>query len=133
MSRLALLFASLCLCACTTPSKWQTYDQTSYSAVMTPSDAVLEKHLAALESWTTGPAADVPPGIYAELGYWLAKVGRTEEARVMFEREMERYPYAQKYVRMLMDLVLSTTGGEKKSGAESPPKSAPPSTEKPKP
>lgn len=113
MRGLGLLLPCACLAACqATP--WQTYDETSYAAVMDPSEEVLGKHIAVLEGWASGPADDVPPGIYAELAYWLAKVGRTEEARVMFEREIERYPYAEKYVRMLQALVLPLKPAEPK-------------------
>jgi len=120
MRRFALLLATTCLCACAATSPWQTYDETSYAAVMDSSDEVLAKHIAALEGWVAGPAEAVPPGIYTELAYWLAKVGRTAEARVLFQREIERYPYAQKYVQMLMSVVLPATGGETKSPSATP-------------
>jgi len=114
MKRIVLPFAASCLCACTATSPWQTYDETSYAETMDPSEEVLAKHIAALEVWVEGPAEAVPPGIYTELGYWLAKVGRTEEARVLFEREIARYPYAQKYVQLLMSVVLPTEPAESK-------------------
>jgi len=114
MRRLALFLASACLCACTA-TPWETYDETSYAAVMDPTDEAVAEHIALLEKWVAGPAEDVPAGIPVELAYWLAKVGHTEEARKLFEAEIVRYPHAEKYVRMLMNLVLPLVAPEPKA------------------
>lgn len=120
--RWSYLPALLLLGSCAS-SRWDAYDSSSYDVVMEPSQEEFDEHIALLEEWANDESKVMPPGLYIELGYWLAKVGRTAEAREAFDHELANYPYAEKYLTALMALVLASTESE---GAE--PEDAAPAT-----
>ena len=115
------------LCSCVT-SRWDPYDDSSYDVVMEPSVTETEEHIQLLEAWALDTQHPMPPGLYAELGYWLAKVGRYDSASAAFEKEIERYPYADKYLQVLRELLLGvSTPDNQESTQEEPAQDAEPS------
>jgi len=112
--------ALLLLTSCAS-SRWDAYDASSYEVVMEPSDDGYAEHIRLLEDWSADRKEPLPAGLYIELGYWLAKVGRYDEARAAFEKELARYPYVEKYLATLSALVLATTATEEteQEGADS--------------
>jgi hypothetical protein len=109
--KLPCIAVLLSLASCAT-NRWDGYDSSGYDVVMEPSDAETAKHIEFLEAWSADEGDPIPPGLSVELGYWLAKVGRNDEAQAAFEREIARYPYAQKYVAVLQGLIFEATGDE---------------------
>jgi len=107
-----LLSALLALGSCASSDRWNAYDLSSYDVVMEPSDEEYAEHIELLEAWAADERQPIPPGLYTELGYWLAKVGRNAEARAAFEKELARYPYAEKYLATLTTLVLGAPSAE---------------------
>ena len=101
-----LALGALLLLAACTGSRWDAYDASSYDVVMEPSEEEYLEHIDLLQAWSQDEENPLPPGLYMELGYWLAKVERYDEARAAFEEEIRRYPYVEKYLAVLSSVVL---------------------------
>lgn len=80
-------------------SNWQQYDASLFETVANPSQEAYEYHIGTLERMVEEDPP--PPGLCAELGYFLILVGRTAEADAWFARELAAYPHAESYVKML--------------------------------
>jgi len=118
--RLLHLPVLLLLCSCAS-NRWDAYDNSSYDVVMEPSDKEYLEHIELLEAWGADERQPMPPGLYMELGFWLAKVGRNEEAELAFAQEVARYPYVQEYLATLTSLVFGDAPpGDAESGAAAP-------------
>lgn len=93
-----ILFAALVLLAgCQSP--WARYDASLYQTVANPSEDSYAFHVSTLEEMVR--LDPVPPGMCAELAYYLILAGRTEEAGVWLDREVETYPQSAKFVSEL--------------------------------
>jgi len=106
---LRISMAVLCIAMCTGCAQqsslynWGNYEQAYYAYTKDPgeTDAYLE---ALNEIITDGEEKNrVPPGLYAEYGYTLMLVGRTDEAMANFGKEREKWPESRK----LMDLMIA--------------------------
>lgn len=91
-----LLFTSACASSVSDAGYyWGNYSKTSYLLVSEPSDESLQIHLEGLEKIveeSKDRELRVPPGIYAEIGYALTKLGRENEAARFFHMERQLYP-----------------------------------------
>lgn len=105
-------FITLC-CSCV-DVRYARYDESQFAVAMTPAEEQVGEHLEVLEAWSDDE--DVPPGILAEYAYYLASVGRAEEARQFFGASIERNPEQAKFVEALMNWVLP--GEAASEGAE---------------
>jgi hypothetical protein len=105
MFRVNLFFIVLSLGAC--QSTWADYDQTLYATIATPSQEALDAHIATLESLV---AIEPPPaGMCAELGYYLALSGRSDEMAYWFDRELSAYPQSESFIKQLRDTIEPRT------------------------
>lgn len=104
MKRLALLLALGCV-SCVS-DRWGDYDSSSQTVVMDPTEANYAEHIELLETWAADAEHPMPPGLYAELAYWLAKVGRYPEAEAALQKELAAYPQAELFVKALRALVI---------------------------
>lgn len=91
------------------PSKhlysWHGYDNVSYaySKTRTP-----ERELELIETYEkmiqkqSGSRNMVPPGIYAEYGYILAKKGNADKGIQMLEMEIKYYPESEVFINRII-------------------------------
>lgn len=120
MKRLVVFCALVVLlsaCAPPTLYYWDDYSDTLYALKNEPNEAHLSEHIESLQSIIKESGEKnkrVPPGIYAELGYWLAKAGRGKESVVFFQLEMQTYPES----KLLMDNVIAQANASNKKGSK---------------
>jgi hypothetical protein len=95
--------------SCTSQKKtlfyWGDYSNTLYNLKKTPNDENLAKHKNAIQAIITTSEKKklkVPPGIYCEYGFILAKEGDTENARKYFELEAQTYPESAAFMEKLI-------------------------------
>jgi hypothetical protein len=94
----------IALCGSCVDMRYARYDESQYELAMTPAEEQVSEHLEVLEAWSDD--GDVPPGILAEYAYYLAWVGRADEARQYFLASIERNPEQATFVESLMNWVL---------------------------
>lgn len=96
--KLSVLAAVVCMtmfgCA---PSMyyWGDYSASLYSYKKNPTDNTLARYKKCLEDIIVTSPKDnlrVPPGIYCEYGYLMAKAGNNTEAVKYFDLEKSTYP-----------------------------------------
>jgi hypothetical protein len=93
----------LTACAPQTRYSWNKYDSTLYNHYKDPSQ--VEQFNEALQEIVVEAEADqkVPPGIYAEYGYFLYEQGCNTEAIQYFQKESNKWPES----RTLMAKMIS--------------------------
>ncbi|HVS19774.1 MAG TPA: DUF4810 domain-containing protein [Planctomycetota bacterium] len=123
MRRLVLLIALLAS-SCIS-NRWHDFDTSSQNVVMDPTEQRYNEHIELLESWAADGEQPMPPGLYAELAYWLAKVGRFPEAEAALQKELAAYPQAQQFVAALRALVIPDDFASKPAPDEPAPSPAP--------
>ena len=98
---------------------WGDYSESLYSLKKNPSEESMAKHVGTLEAIIQNSQEldkRVPPGIYGELGYYLARQGNPKKAEKYFLKEEEVYPESKKLMTDLiaqLDTDQGTQGGEK--------------------
>lgn len=97
MSTRPLLALTLLMAGCQTP--WTIYDQSLYQAVAEPSEDTYAAHVRSLESMVQ--LDPIPPGMCAELAFYLILSERQAEAAAWLDREIELYPQSAKFVAEL--------------------------------
>lgn len=85
---------------------WGNYSYTYLEAVRKPSAEATQKHIKELREILDKSEKEglkPPPGLNAELAYWLMKSeeGNTEEAAIFFSREVDAYPESKIFVDRL--------------------------------
>jgi len=97
---------------CTTVSEagyyWGKYSYTYLETIREPSMESNEKHIESLReilAKSDERSLKPPPGVSAELGFWLLKIDPTSsEATSLFEREIAEYPEAEVFIKRLLQL-----------------------------
>lgn len=118
MKKLILsLMVVLFLAACAPPTLyyWDDYSVTLYELKSEPSDEHLAEHIETLQTIIAKSKEKnmrVAPGICGELGFWLAKSGKTKEAITYFEVEKQTYPESQ----LLMDSMIAQANASLEKG-----------------
>jgi hypothetical protein len=124
MSNLIMRTGAFCLAVaclglhqgCTPPEHyyWGGYDASLYSLAKDPSK--FQKYGVELQDIikTGEKNNNVPPGIYAEYGYFLLASGKNTEAVVCFQKEKEKWPS----VSLLMDRMITVATSSKPSVKE---------------
>jgi len=106
---LIFILVSLMLISCTQKKGlfyWGDYSNTLYDYKKTPNDENLVKHKEAIEDIievSNDKNKKVPPGVYCEYGYLLAKEGNTPEAIKYFELEANTYPESASFMKKLIE------------------------------
>lgn len=105
MKKAIVLVTASLLGGCTAPMvdyNWGAYESSLYGYYKNP---VGEEQLAeSLAEVVKGddPYSKVPPGLYAEYGFLLLKMGKGEEARTWFQKEQEHWPESGVFMQTLM-------------------------------
>lgn len=126
----ALLLVALLASSCVS-NRWNDYDASSQNVVMDPTEESYAEHIALLETWAADAEHPMPPGLYAELAYWLAKVGRYPEAEAALQKELAAYPQAAPFVAALRVLVIPADAAAKPAPSEPAPAQPAPAEVKP--
>ena len=104
ISMLALLMGS-CATAPKTLYAWHDYADKTYEYSKRPTDElktqVLEEYQLMVDK-QNGTRGVVPPGMLAEYGYMLYKLGNTEEGLKYMRREIDLYPESEKYISRII-------------------------------
>ena len=94
-----------CATAPTTLYAWHDYADTTYEYSKRPTDElkskVLEEYKLMVEN-QNGTRGVVPPGMFAEYGYMLYKLGKTEEGMKYLRQEIDLYPESEKYISRII-------------------------------
>lgn len=111
---------SVLIAGCAAPRTmyyWDDYSSTLYALESDPSAEHLNEHIVSLQnivSQSEEKNMRVAPGIYAELGYWLAKAGRGSESVPFYKMEAQVYPESQ----LLMNIVITQANAKIKKGGK---------------
>ena len=104
LSVLALAMGS-CATAPKTLYTWHDYADTTYEYSKRPTDElkvkVLEEYKMMVEK-QNGVRGVVPPGMFAEYGYMLYKLGKTDEGMKYMRQEIDLYPESEKYISRII-------------------------------
>lgn len=90
------IVASVLLLFGSCQSTWDTYDISSHQTIGAPGPESYEAHVALLERMVE--VAPPPPGLCAELAYFLVLLGRPDQAEAWFAKEMHAWPGSEKFV-----------------------------------
>lgn len=106
---LILILAGLASISCATQKKtlyyWGDYSKTLYALKKTPNEENLTRHKKELQEIIAKSAEKklkVPPGVYAEYGFILAREGDAKEAEKYFKLEAQTYPEATPFMEKLV-------------------------------
>ena len=105
---LAVLGALALLSACAS-DPWGSYHDSLHDAI---SDGTREariehaEHLAQIVAAAELAGRKPPPGVYAELAYYQARLGDLAEVDRLLEKELESYPESEKFLGMLQNLLV---------------------------
>jgi hypothetical protein len=109
------LLGCLLLAGCA--SRWDSYDASLYDVTMEPGPETYQAHVDLLREWSEG-GEELPPGLCAELGFYLALTGRTQEAAAWFDREVEQHPEAETFVQAMRAIALPAQAAEAQGAPE---------------
>ena len=109
---LTLFLAAIVLAGCAVPNKysWGNYDRSLYSYYKDTTKSA--EHIAELESIVQSAEktqAQVGPGIYAEYGYFLMQLGKSNEAISQFEKEKTRWPESTQLMNTMIKIASAKT------------------------
>ena len=86
---------------------WGHYDEASYYYLKNKDEKstqlMIDSYKRIIEK-QTGLRGVVPPGIYADYGFLLIQLKKTEEGKAMLKKEIELYPESQVFI----DRILKT-------------------------
>lgn len=87
---------------------WHKYEDTSYQYSKNQTEKAEEKfvnEITKVINKQKGLRKTVPPGIYAEYGFYLYKTGQNDKALEMLNKEIETYPESQVYISRLINQI----------------------------
>jgi hypothetical protein len=115
MKKVHLLAAALVialLAGCASQQKpmyyWGNYSHTLYEYKKHPSDESFSEHMKCLDDVIKVSKENnlrVPPGVYAEYGYYMLEMGKNEEAVGYFRLEEQAYPESTQLMERLINSV----------------------------
>lgn len=103
-----ILFSAFTFTSCmTTPTlySWHKYEDTTYQYSKKRTDELQERVIAqykAICEKQKGTRGTVPPGMYAEYGFLLYKLGKTDEGIAYLKKEISLYPESEKYISRII-------------------------------
>jgi len=107
--RLTVLLPFVLLIACA-PKKqlytWGKYDDKSYSFLKKKDDKSTQELVEAYKSVIekqTGTRGTVPPGIYADYGFLLIQLNKTQEGKAMLAKEIALYPESKIFIDRILN------------------------------
>ena len=98
------VFTILLLASCSAPTNlytWNKYESNSYSYLKTTNDKTgskLSEEYQKIIKKQKGTRGVVPPGIYADYGFLLLQENDVQNAKAMFQKEMDLYPESKLFI-----------------------------------
>ncbi len=84
---------------------WHGYEDATYQYSKKQTDELRDKLLAEYKTMVDGKKGTrevVPPGLYAEYGYLLCKVGKQKEGMDFLKEEIRLYPESEQYISRII-------------------------------
>lgn len=100
---------SLIVIGCASPSKtfyWGNYSSTLYDFKKGPDEKTLTEHrkqLLLIIETSEKKKSKVPPGVYAEYGYFFLKEGKEADGMSYLDKEIETYPESGVFIKRIKD------------------------------
>jgi Uncharacterized protein conserved in bacteria len=105
---LIILITVLTISSCTTVVplySWYDYEDATYKYSKKATEelklSMLEQYKKLIEN-QKGQRGVVPPGMYAEYGYQLYKLGSKEEGLNFLKKEIDLYPESESYISRII-------------------------------
>ena len=104
----AVIAAMLAVSYCTTTKtlySWYDYEDATYQYHKRSTEELQVKVLEQYKKITEkqrGVRGVVPPGMYAEYGYLLCKIGKKDEGLAFLKKEVELYPESDTYISRII-------------------------------
>lgn len=112
MKKGLILFALLAILASCTTTKtplytWGNYETTSYNYLKKSDEEstqkLIENYQKVIET-QKGTRGVVPPGVYADYGFTLLQIGKTEEGKEMLTKEIALYPESKIFIERILKM-----------------------------
>jgi hypothetical protein len=101
---------ALILSSCSAPTNlysWSKYEKSSYNYLKNKdekSNTNLEEEYKNIIKKQKGIRGIVPPGAYADYGFFLLQSNRVEEGKAMLIKEMELYPESKTFIEKIIKM-----------------------------
>ncbi len=105
----AALVSSLALFAACAGNPYNSYPESLYTALYENTPEALGDHQVLLEEilvWYDREGQTAPPGVAAELAFYQAKFGRTDQVDALLRREAQAYPESELFIGALRRFLL---------------------------
>lgn len=102
--------SALVLLSCSAPTNlytWSKYEKSSYNYLKKSnekSNENLEEEYKNIIKKQKGTRGVVPPGIYADYGFFLLQANRIDEGKAMLTKEMELYPESKIFIGKIIKM-----------------------------
>lgn len=112
MRKLIFFFCAVWLLSSCTVQKplysWAKYETASYNYLKNSDEkstqALIDNYKKIIEK-QTGTRNVPPPGIYADYGYLLLQIGRTDEGKALLLKEIELYPESKIFIDRILKML----------------------------
>jgi hypothetical protein len=95
-----------------TPFSWEGYSESLYNVKENPGKQSVKQHRKVLRSIVKRSNQDkelqVPPGVYAELGYYLIQDNKIKKGKKFLRKEKKLYTESKIFVNRIMDRIDQT-------------------------
>ncbi len=101
MRSATLIWVAMALVGCRSP--WDRHDESLYAAMKEPSVATAQAHSELIHQILENArerGTRPPAGMSAEYAYYLAKLGRSKEAKAALELGAKHYPEAKTFLKV---------------------------------
>jgi len=85
---------------------WDGYSKSLYEYKKSPSDETFAKHVESLQNiikYSTENNMKVPPGVYAEMGYYMLVAKKPDEATKFFKLESQNFTESTIFMEKLIE------------------------------
>jgi hypothetical protein len=104
-----LLIAACSLSSCTHQLySWANYESASYNYLKNSDERSTQALIESLKNVTeiqTGTRKISPPGIYADYGYLLIQLGKTDQGKTLLLKEIELYPESKIFIERILKMI----------------------------
>lgn len=102
--------AAVILSSCSAPTNlytWSKYEKSSYNYLKNrdeKSNANLEEEYKNIIKKQKGVRGIVPPGVYADYGFFLLQANRVDEGKAMLTKETDLYPESKIFIEKIIKM-----------------------------
>ncbi len=105
-----ILISTFLLASCTTQKSlysWGNYESASYNYLKNSNEKSTQELIEAYQKIIKkqkGTRGVVPPGIYADYGFLLLQINKTEEGKAMLMKEITLYPESKVFIDRILKM-----------------------------